>query len=74
MSAADGKHLRVIIQTQTEIADGDEMVYRVTTGEETPFQGVRLAPATPPSCTRQPMSDWQRRSACTKGVSGTGKR
>ena len=72
---ADGnvKHLRAIIQTQTEIAasdldldavmeliarraqdltrgsggaieiaDGDEMVYRVTTGEATPFLGVRL--------------------------------
>jgi endonuclease YncB( thermonuclease family) len=25
-----------------EIADGDEMVYRVTTGEATPFLGVRL--------------------------------
>ena len=25
-----------------EIADGDEMAYRVTTGEATPFQGVRL--------------------------------
>jgi diguanylate cyclase len=73
MSPASSKHLRAIIQTQTEIAasdldleavmeliakraqdlteasggvieiaDGDEMVYRVTTGEATPFQGVRL--------------------------------
>jgi diguanylate cyclase (GGDEF)-like protein len=29
-----------------EIADGDEMVYRVTTGEATPFLGVRLKMAT----------------------------
>jgi diguanylate cyclase len=29
-----------------EIADGDEMVYRVVTGEATPFQGVRLKQAT----------------------------
>ncbi|HEU4736258.1 MAG TPA: sensor domain-containing diguanylate cyclase [Solirubrobacterales bacterium] len=29
-----------------EIADGDEMVYRVTTGEATPFLGVRLEIAT----------------------------
>jgi diguanylate cyclase (GGDEF)-like protein len=29
-----------------EIADGDEMVYRVTTGEATPFLGVRLKIAT----------------------------
>jgi diguanylate cyclase (GGDEF)-like protein len=28
-----------------EIADGDEMVYRVTTGEATPFLGVRLKKA-----------------------------
>jgi len=73
MSPTSGKHLRAIIQTQTEIAasdldldavmeliarraqdlteasggvieiaDGDEMVYRVTTGEATPFLGVRL--------------------------------
>ncbi len=73
MSPASSKHLRAIIQTQTEItasdldldavmeliarraqdltlasggvieiADGDEMVYRVTTGEATPFLGVRL--------------------------------
>lgn len=73
VSAASGRHLRAIIQTQTEIAasdldldavmqliasraqelteasggvveiaDGDEMVYRVTTGEATPFLGVRL--------------------------------
>jgi GGDEF domain-containing protein len=73
VSAVSGKHLRAIIQTQTEIAasdldfeavmhliasrgqdlteasagvieiaDGDEMVYRVTTGEATPFLGVRL--------------------------------
>ena len=77
MSEASGKHLRAIIQTQTEIvaseldldsimeliaaraqeltganagvveiADGDEMVYRVTTGEATPFLGVRLKQAT----------------------------
>jgi diguanylate cyclase (GGDEF)-like protein len=73
MSAGGSRHLRAIIQTQTEIAasdldldevmgliarraqdltranggvieiaDGDEMVYRVTTGEATPFLGVRL--------------------------------
>jgi diguanylate cyclase (GGDEF)-like protein len=73
MSPSSSKHLRAIIQTQTEIAasdldldavmeliarraqdltrakggvieiaDGDEMVYRVTTGEATPFLGVRL--------------------------------
>lgn len=73
MSAASSKHLRAIIQTQTEIAasdldldatmeliarraqdlthasggvieiaEGEEMVYRVTTGEATPFLGVRL--------------------------------
>jgi diguanylate cyclase (GGDEF)-like protein len=73
MSPASSRHLRAIIQTQTEIAasdldleavmeliakraqdlteasggvieiaDGDEMAYRVTTGEATPFQGVRL--------------------------------
>ena len=29
-----------------EIAEGDEMVYRVVTGEATPFQGVRLKQAT----------------------------
>jgi diguanylate cyclase (GGDEF)-like protein len=29
-----------------EIADGEEMVYRVTTGEATPFLGVRLKKAT----------------------------
>jgi diguanylate cyclase (GGDEF)-like protein len=29
-----------------ELADGDEMVYRVTTGEATPFLGVRLKMAT----------------------------
>jgi diguanylate cyclase (GGDEF)-like protein len=29
-----------------EIADGDEMVYRVTSGEATPFLGVRLKKAT----------------------------
>ncbi len=73
MSPDSSRHLRAIIQTQTEIAasdleleavmeliakraqdltqakggvieiaDGDEMVYRVTTGEATPFLGVRL--------------------------------
>jgi diguanylate cyclase len=73
MSEGSARHLRAIIQTQTEIAasdleldavmeliarraqdltrstggvieiaDGDEMVYRVTTGEATPFRGVRL--------------------------------
>lgn len=73
MTPASPKHLRAIIQTQTEIAasdldldaameliarraqdltqasggvieiaDGEEMVYRVTTGEATPFLGVRL--------------------------------
>ena len=73
MSPTSSKHLRAIIQTQTEIAasdldldavmeliarraqdltlasggvieiaDSDEMVYRVTTGEATPFLGVRL--------------------------------
>jgi diguanylate cyclase (GGDEF)-like protein len=73
MSEPSGKHLRAIIQTQTEIAasdldldvvmeliasrgqeltrgsagvielaDGDEMVYWTTTGEATPFLGVRL--------------------------------
>ncbi len=73
MSPSSSRHLRAIIQTQTEIAasdldldavmeliarraqdltlasggvieiaDGDEMAYRVTTGEATPFLGVRL--------------------------------
>lgn len=73
MSPASSKHLRAIIQTQTEIAasdldleavteliarraqdltrasggvieiaDGDEMVYRVAVGEASPFLGVRL--------------------------------
>jgi diguanylate cyclase (GGDEF)-like protein len=73
MTEPSGKHLRAIIQTQTEIAasdldldvlmeliasraqeltrgtagvielaDGDEMVYWTTTGEATPFLGVRL--------------------------------
>jgi diguanylate cyclase (GGDEF)-like protein len=73
MDEASGKHLRAIIETQTEIAasgldldaamhliasrgqeltgasagvielaDGEEMVYRVATGEATPFLGVRV--------------------------------
>ncbi|HWA53532.1 MAG TPA: sensor domain-containing diguanylate cyclase [Solirubrobacterales bacterium] len=73
MSSASTRHLRAIIQTQTEIAasdldldavmeliarraqdlteasggvieiaDGDEMAYRVTVGEATPFLGLRV--------------------------------
>jgi diguanylate cyclase (GGDEF)-like protein len=40
--AARGQELTRASAGVIEIADGDEMVYRVTTGEATPFLGVRL--------------------------------
>lgn len=44
--AARGQELTGATAGVVEIADGDEMVYRVTTGEATPFLGVRLKKAT----------------------------
>jgi diguanylate cyclase (GGDEF)-like protein len=40
--ASRGQQLTRASAGVIEIADGDEMVYRVTTGEATPFLGVRL--------------------------------
>jgi diguanylate cyclase (GGDEF)-like protein len=40
--ATRGQELTEASAGVVEIADGDEMVYRVTTGEATPFLGVRL--------------------------------
>jgi diguanylate cyclase (GGDEF)-like protein len=40
--ASRGQQLTGASAGVVEIADGDEMVYRVTTGEATPFLGVRL--------------------------------
>ncbi len=40
--ASRGQELTGASAGVIEIADGDEMVYRVTTGEATPFLGVRL--------------------------------
>jgi diguanylate cyclase (GGDEF)-like protein len=40
--ASRGQELTRASAGVIEIADGDEMVYRVTTGEATPFLGVRL--------------------------------
>jgi diguanylate cyclase (GGDEF)-like protein len=40
--AARGQQLSGASAGVVELADGDEMVYRVTTGEATPFLGVRL--------------------------------
>jgi len=44
--AARGQELTRANAGVIEIADGDEMVYRVTSGEATPFLGVRLKMAT----------------------------
>jgi len=44
--AARGQELTGANAGVIEIADGDEMVYRVVTGEATPFLGVRLKQAT----------------------------
>jgi diguanylate cyclase (GGDEF)-like protein len=44
--AARGQELTGATAGVVEIADGDEMVYRVATGEATPFLGVRLKKAT----------------------------
>lgn len=44
--AARGQELTGANAGVIEIADGDEMVYRVTSGEATPFLGVRLKMAT----------------------------
>ncbi|HEV7401219.1 MAG TPA: sensor domain-containing diguanylate cyclase [Solirubrobacterales bacterium] len=40
--ASRGQELTEASAGVVEIADGDEMIYRVTTGEATPFLGVRL--------------------------------
>jgi len=43
--ASRGQELTGASAGVVELADGDEMVYRVTTGEATPFLGVRLKKA-----------------------------